>query len=99
MRTKGFTLIELLVVIAIIAVLMGVLMPSLRLAKDHAMRLQCQSNTKTLAMAWFMYQGDNDGKLVSAMTPEIQFCCPSRMGATGRQLGHNSYGRAETDGD
>ena len=50
MKTKAFTLIELLVVIAIIAVLMAILMPSLRAAKDHARRLHCVGNVKTLAL-------------------------------------------------
>jgi prepilin-type N-terminal cleavage/methylation domain-containing protein/prepilin-type processing-associated H-X9-DG protein len=66
---RAFTLIELLVVIAIIAVLMAILMPSLQLAKDHAVRIHCISNVKTLSMAWFMYKDDFDDKLVSAMTP------------------------------
>lgn len=68
MKKRGFTLIELLVVIAIIAVLMGILMPSLRLARDHAKRIHCVSNVKTLALGWFMYKDDNDDKLVPGHT-------------------------------
>jgi prepilin-type N-terminal cleavage/methylation domain-containing protein/prepilin-type processing-associated H-X9-DG protein len=68
MKTKAFTLIELLVVIAIIAVLMAILMPSLRAAKDHSRRIHCVSNVKYLALGWFMYQDDNDGELVPGHT-------------------------------
>ncbi len=68
MRTKAFTLIELLVVIAIIAVLMAILMPSLRIARDQARRVHCVSNVKTLALAWFMYKDENDDRLVGGHT-------------------------------
>jgi len=68
MKTRAFTLIELLVVIAIIAVLMAILMPSLRAAKDHAKRVHCVSNLKTLSLAWFMYKDENDDKLVGGHT-------------------------------
>lgn len=68
MKTKAFTLIELLVVIAIIAVLMAILMPSLRAAKDQARRIHCVSNVKTLSLAWFMYKDDNDDNLVPGHT-------------------------------
>lgn len=68
MKTRAFTLIELLVVIAIIAVLMAILMPSLRAARDHAKRIQCVSNVKTLSLAWFMYKDANDDKLVGGHT-------------------------------
>jgi len=68
MKRSAFTLIELLVVIAIIAVLMGILMPSLRLARDHAKRIHCVSNMKTLGLGWFMYKDDNDDKLVPGHT-------------------------------
>ena len=60
----GFTLIELLVVIAIIAVLMGILMPALRAAKDHASRIHCTANVRTLDLAWTMYATENDNRLV-----------------------------------
>jgi len=69
MRRRAFTLIELLVVIAIIAVLMAILMPSLKRAKEQAGSLRCRSNVRTLVLAWLMYKDDNDAKLVNGHTP------------------------------
>ncbi|MHC4511438.1 MAG: type II secretion system protein, partial [Planctomycetota bacterium] len=40
-KQKGFTLIELLVVIAIIALLMALLMPVLRTAREQGKRAVC----------------------------------------------------------
>jgi len=60
---QGFTLIELLVVIAIIAVLMGILMPALRKARDQAKRMMCGSNLKTMGQACFLYAEDFDSRL------------------------------------
>jgi prepilin-type N-terminal cleavage/methylation domain-containing protein/prepilin-type processing-associated H-X9-DG protein len=69
MKTRAFTLIELLVVIAIIAILMAILLPSLRLAKDQAHAVICVSNLKSLSLAWYMYQDDNDNVLVDGHVP------------------------------
>jgi len=83
MTTKAFTLIELLVVIGIIAVLMSILVPSLRLARDHARASVCVSNLRTLSLAWLVYVDDNDGELVGGhvgSTPWDWVQTPSGVG-------------------
>ena len=55
---SGFTLIELLVVIAIIALLVGILLPSLRGARDAARSLVCQSGVRQLSVAGQNYCTD-----------------------------------------
>jgi len=60
---KGFTLLELLVVISIIALLLAILFPGLRKAKEHARRVACQNNLHQGLLAGNMYAGDFDGFL------------------------------------
>ena len=61
---RGFTLIELLVVIAIISLLVSLLLPSLRTAKDLARWTVCQTSLRGIGLAMAMYAEDNEEDLV-----------------------------------
>ena len=56
----GFTLIELLVVIAIISLLVSILLPSLRKAKELAKQAVCATNQHGLGLLFHLYATEND---------------------------------------
>jgi prepilin-type N-terminal cleavage/methylation domain-containing protein/prepilin-type processing-associated H-X9-DG protein len=66
---KGFTLVELLVVIAIIAVLLGVLMPSLAKVRNIADRMVCSTHLSDVGKSMMMYAQEHNGKYPTAGTP------------------------------
>ena len=61
--SQGFTLIELLVVISVIALLLGILMPTLSNVKEIARRTKCLSNVRQLGITLQLYAEDNDGSV------------------------------------
>jgi prepilin-type N-terminal cleavage/methylation domain-containing protein len=58
-KTDGFTLVELLVVISIIALLLGILLPGLNLARKYTKRVACRASLHDIGLALKMYLDDN----------------------------------------
>ena len=66
-RTRGgFSLIELLVAISIIAVLIGILIPTLPRVMDSARRTTCQANMHSIWQACTMHLHDNGDRFPQA---------------------------------
>lgn len=61
----AFTLVELLVVISIIAVLMAMLLPALKKARESAIDISCRTHLRSFGLAASMYAGDHNGKLMA----------------------------------
>jgi prepilin-type N-terminal cleavage/methylation domain-containing protein/prepilin-type processing-associated H-X9-DG protein len=67
-RKNAFTLIELLVVIAIIALLMALLFPALRKARDQAKDVICRSNLRGIGIGVNLYLIDHDQRMPEMYT-------------------------------
>ncbi len=63
-RPAGFTLLELLVVVAIIALLVAILIPTLRQARDQSRRAACLANVHQIAIAYQNYLTANNGRFM-----------------------------------
>lgn len=61
-RKSAFTLLELLVVIAILALLIGILIPSLTAARESAKANVCLSHIKMLGTSFSLYLNENEDK-------------------------------------
>jgi len=65
-RHGGFSLVELLIVVSVIAILIGLLLPAIGMAKDAARSTKCLHNLRGLGLANQVYANDNRGWSVPA---------------------------------
>lgn len=72
-RPGGFTLVELLVVIALIAMLLGILVPSVYRAKTVATIVRVHAELRGVTLALDMYRQEGEQEL-----PPTRFSCSSR---------------------
>lgn len=77
---KAFTLIELLVVVAIIAVLIGILLPSLATARESARRAACGMNLSSISKACITYSYNNNNLFPAFMGPSTSLDPDTSLG-------------------
>ena len=88
---KGFTLIELLVVVAIIALLLAILVPSLRAAQKRAQAVVCRTNLRNCAHGAMLYAASHNSQFPAYRNqtdmeflsrpgwyPDLGWDCPSK---------------------
>jgi prepilin-type N-terminal cleavage/methylation domain-containing protein len=72
-RRAAFTLIELLVVIGLIALLIGILLPTLAAIRRSGDNLRCLSNLRQIGASFHQYAAENRGVLPDPATAQMSW--------------------------
>lgn len=83
-RRPAFTLVEILVVISIIALLLALLLPSLRSARDQAKRIVCGANVRAIGQGVWNYWTERNGRVPFIISPMTN---GGALAATGPAIG------------
>lgn len=70
----GFTIVELLIVVSIIALLFGILVPSLSAARQQARGVKCLGQLRVLGQALVMYSVEHGDVFVPSRMPKVDDC-------------------------
>lgn len=91
---RAFTLIEVLVVVAIIALLISILLPSLRVARERSKAVACSSNLRQLGYGAVQYAGDNREYVppVDNKKKEAEFTVGADLGRDDMRVYFPKYG-------
>ncbi|MFT5127600.1 MAG: Tfp pilus assembly protein PilE [Rhodothermales bacterium] len=60
MKKRPFTLVEMILVVAVIAILIALLLPSVKTVRDKGKQVTCMSNLRNMGQALVLYVADND---------------------------------------
>ena len=100
-ETLGFTLIELLVVISIISLLMALLMPAIKKARETARVAKCGSNLRQIGITFAFYADDNENLLPLRRVytfrfwadDSLDYASSGQMFVCPTSTGQNGYGK------
>ena len=70
---RAFSLVELLTVISIIALLIAILMPSLRKAREQARSVACLANLSELGRGTAAYMNDHHDRLPVSPAEKLKY--------------------------
>jgi prepilin-type N-terminal cleavage/methylation domain-containing protein/prepilin-type processing-associated H-X9-DG protein len=78
---RGFTLMEMAVVIGVVSLLVSIVFPYLRKAREHARRIQCTSNLRQIGVAFHVYfeRATETGGTAYAPNPAAGFSGRAKM--------------------
>jgi prepilin-type N-terminal cleavage/methylation domain-containing protein len=85
-RKKAFTLIELLVVISIIALLIGILLPTLGAARKTALRMKSNARVRGIHGALIQYSQGNNDKYAGLGSDMTTYSANDEWALTGRRF-------------
>lgn len=103
-KNKGFTIIELLTVIAIIALIMSIMVPGMKKAKQVAIDLKQKSKLRDIGIGLELWAYDNDSEYpdstalgASIYTTGAHLLAEALLGRDGQGFDSLSTGDAEAD--